>query len=72
MAGALVFLERYLVAREDEPVPKAIRAEILAVATKSTSREIAVTALNVLVETGDIDEFEALERLDRWKTKNYG
>ena len=72
VAGALVFLEKYYVAREDERVPKAIKAEILAVATKTTSRAIAVTALNVLVETGDIGEFEAFDRLDRWKAKHFG
>jgi len=35
------------------------------------SRSTATGALNVLVETGEISDMEALDRLDDWKDKHH-
>lgn len=72
VVGALDFVEQYFAAREGLRLPAAVTAEVRAVAAKTTSRGIAVAALNVLVELGVISEFEALDRIDRWKARHYG
>lgn len=41
------------------------------VAEKTDSRSTATEALNVLVEAGDMSEFEALDRISDWKEKHY-
>jgi hypothetical protein len=69
--GAIIFLEDYFKAREEMAVPDDIHTALLAVAEKTGSRSTATGALNVLVETGEISEFEALDRLDDWKEKHY-
>jgi hypothetical protein len=44
--------------------------ELLTLAETTDSRSTAFSALNALVETGTICEFEALDRLDDWKSRN--
>lgn len=43
---------------------------LLGVAERTRSRSIAFGALNFLVETGAINEFQALDRMDTWKERN--
>jgi hypothetical protein len=43
--------------------------ELLSLAEKADSRSTVFSALNALVETGVIDEFEAMSRMDDWKSK---
>lgn len=43
---------------------------LLGVAERTRSRSIAFGALNFLVETGAIDELQALDRMDAWKERN--
>lgn len=69
--GAIVFLEDYFKAREGMEVPDDIHAALLTVAETTDSRSTATGALNVLVETDEISDMEALGRLDHWKHKNY-
>ncbi len=38
---------------------------------KTKSRSVIFKALNIQVSNGNISEFEALDRLDDWKEKNY-
>ncbi|MBU6400492.1 MAG: hypothetical protein KGS61_09255 [Verrucomicrobia bacterium] len=54
----------------DELAYDATIQELLALAQQTNSRSTAVGALNALVETGVISEFEALDRLDDWKGKH--
>jgi len=44
--------------------------ELLTLAEKTDSRSTAFSVLNALVETGVIGEFEALDRLDDWKSRH--
>jgi len=68
--GAIIFLEDYFKAREGMEVPYDIRNALLTVAETTDSRSTATGALNVLVETGEISDMEALDRLDDWKDKH--
>jgi hypothetical protein len=43
---------------------------LLALAEQTDSRSTAFGALNALVETGKISEFQALDRLDDWKSRH--
>jgi hypothetical protein len=70
-AGAIIFLEDYFKAREAMEVPDDIRTALLTVAETTDSRSTATGALNVLVETGEISDMEALDRLDDWKDKHH-
>jgi hypothetical protein len=69
--GAIVFLEDYFKAREGMEVPDDIHTALLTVAETTDSRSTAAGALNALVETGEISDMEALDRLDDWKDKHY-
>ena len=69
--GAIIFLEEYFKAREAMEVPDDIRTALLTVAETTDSRSTATGALNVLVETGEISDMEALDRLDDWKNKHH-
>ena len=69
--GAIIFLENYFKAREGMEVPDDIHTALLTVAETADSRATATGALNVLVETGEISDMEALDRLDDWKDKHY-
>lgn len=44
--------------------------ELLSLAERTDSRSTAFNALNALVETGTISEFEALDRMDDWKSRH--
>ena len=68
--GAITFLEDYFKAREGMAVPYDIHTALLTVAETTDSRSTATGALNVLVETGEISDIEALDRLDDWKDKH--
>lgn len=69
--GAIIFLEDDFKAREDMEVPDDIHAALLTGAETADSRSTATGALNGLVETGEISDREALDRLDDWKEKHY-
>jgi hypothetical protein len=69
--GAIIFLEDYIKAREGMEVPDDIHTALLTVAKTTDSRSTATGALNVLVETGEISDMEALDRLDDWKQEHY-
>ena len=69
--GAIIFLEDYFKAREGMEVPDDIHTALLTVAETTDSRSTATGALNVLVETGEISDMEALDRLYDWKDKHH-
>ena len=70
--GALVFCEACYGLQSDG-VPDGMEDALLRVVDKTDSRGIAAGALNVLVEAGNISEFEALDRIEDWKERtNYG
>lgn len=66
---AAEFLQHYSAARGLQP-DEATTQELLALAEGTDSRSTAFGALNALVETGTISEFEAWDRLDDWKSKH--
>jgi hypothetical protein len=68
--GVLVFCENYY-QLQPEGVPEEIEELLLRVVQKTDSRGIATGALSVLVEAGNISEFEALDRIDDWKERNH-
>jgi len=70
VCGAIIFLEDYFKARVGMEVPHDIHAALLTVTETTDSRSTATGALNVLVETGEISDLEALDRLDDWKDKH--
>ena len=65
-SGALAFLEEYF-SHNNEPVSDALQATLKKFATRTTNRSLATGALNILVITNCISEFEALDRIDTWK-----
>lgn len=67
--GAILFCEKYYARIGD--VPEDVMQLLFGVVEKTKSRGIASGALNTLVESGDISEFEALDRIDDWKERNY-
>ena len=67
--GAFLFLSHYYTSRDAEP-DEQIVDELLALSQATGSRSTAVGALNVLVETGVIDELGAMCHLDDWKDKH--
>lgn len=68
--GAFIFCEAYY-SLQPNGVPEDLRTILLKLVKKTDSRSIAVGALNVLVESGNIGELEALEHIDDWKERNY-
>jgi hypothetical protein len=48
-----------------------VHEQLIKISRKTKSRCTAVGALSVLVDTNQIDEFEALNEIDDWKQKNY-
>ena len=66
---AAEFLQGYFSERCLSPDDEMIE-ELLSLAEATDSRSIAFNALNALVETGVISEFEALDRMDNWKDKH--
>jgi hypothetical protein len=69
--GATTFLEVYFRARKESPDAD-METALLGFAKRTKSRGLAVGALNVLVETGAIHEWEACDRIDDWKTEHWG
>ncbi len=67
--GAIDFLKARFEQRREEPDQELVDA-LLGVAERTRSRSIAFGALDFLVETGVIGEFQALDRLDAWKERN--
>jgi hypothetical protein len=67
--AALEFQENYCRNRE-----VSLRSEIIEILDRiiiqTKDRSVAVGALDLLVKTGNISEFEALSRIDEWKEKN--
>ncbi len=66
---AAEFLKEYYCGRGVAP-DDATTDELLSLAQRTHSRSTVFSALNVLVETGTISEFEALDRMDDWKDRN--
>jgi hypothetical protein len=67
--GAIEFLLEQFQDRDEAPDEELVDV-LLGVAKRTRSRSIAFGALNFLVETGVISEFQALDRLDAWKEQN--
>ena len=67
--SAIEFQENYVENRE-VPLEKEIIEILDKIVVQTKDRSVAVSALNIQVETGHIDEFEALSRIDEWKEKN--
>lgn len=67
--GAIEFLKARFEQRREEPDKDLVDA-LLGVAKRTRSRTIAVGALDFLVKTGAISEFQALDRIDEWKERN--
>jgi hypothetical protein len=65
---AAAFLEEYFRERGQSPDEPVID-ELLSLAERTNSRSTAAQALNALVETNTISEFEALDRMDDWKSR---
>ena len=65
---AAAFLQEYFQARNLSPDDDTV-SELLSLAEATASRSTAFQALNALVETNTISEFEALDRMDNWKSK---
>ncbi|MCP5515645.1 MAG: hypothetical protein H7A45_00125 [Verrucomicrobiales bacterium] len=66
---AAEFLHHYLAARDQAP-DDATTKDLLGLASRTDTRSTAFSALNALVETRSISEFEALDRLDDWKSRH--
>lgn len=69
LIGALVFCDMYK--ERDARVPAELQSLLLDVAKRTDRRGVASGALSVLVDAGEISEFEALDRIDDWKDRNY-
>jgi hypothetical protein len=65
---AAAFLQEYFQARDLSPDDDTV-SDLLSLAEETASRSTAFQALNALVETHMISEFEALDRMDAWKSK---
>lgn len=72
VCAALGFLDAYFMAREDEVMPRDLRRAVLGVVSRTRDHNVAVTALDTLVTTGAMYEFEAMDRLEKWETRNEG
>lgn len=70
LIGALLFCEAYYAGQQDG-VPEDLENILFALVLKTDSRGVAVGALNVLVESGNISEFTALDHIDDWKERHY-
>lgn len=68
--AAFELLKRYYISRELD-VDEDVYIQLIDISKKTKYRDIAVGALSVLVDTGEINEFEALDSIDEWKEKNY-
>jgi hypothetical protein len=62
------FLKQYFTARSILP-DATIIAELMSLAATADSRSTVIGALDALVETGAISEWEAISQMDDWKSK---
>lgn len=69
-SGALRFLDSYFEAQQIH-VPDDVEILLISFVNRTDSRGLAVGALNILVECGNISEFTALNHIDDWKERNY-
>lgn len=72
VCGALAFLDSYFAARENEAMPRNLRRAVLGVVSRTRDHGVAVAALDTLIAAGAMDEFEAMDRLEKWETRNEG
>jgi hypothetical protein len=70
LCSAFEFLKEYYLTREID-MEDEVHEQLIKISEKTKSRSMAVGALSVLVDTDQISEFEALDRIDDWKQKNY-
>lgn len=70
VTGALQFIKLFYQTKENS-IPIEVEEKLLKFVLKTDSRGLAVGALNILVEAGNICEFTALEHIDEWKERNY-
>jgi hypothetical protein len=61
------FLSHYFTTRDEAPDDETM-ADLLALSKRTDARSTVFSALNALVETGRISEFEAIDRMDDWKS----
>lgn len=64
--GAMEFMENYYTYHDDWDADE-LEKELKAFVSRTTSRSLAVGALDILINAGCISEFEALDRIDTWK-----
>jgi len=69
-AEAAAFLEEYYGARKTSPDPKTVKA-LERLADRTGSHTIAMSALNALVQTGEMSEMGALIKIEDWKEKRW-
>jgi len=67
---AATLLEEYFQTRNLSPDDGTV-SDLLSLAEIAASRSTVFHALNALVESGVISEFEALDRVDAWKSKRH-
>lgn len=67
--AAAEFYEYYRRGRNISLTPEMVE-QLDDIISKAKDRTVAVTALNLQVETGLISELEALSRIDDWKERN--
>jgi hypothetical protein len=70
LCSAFEFLKEYYLTREID-MEDEVHEQLIKISEKTKSRSMAVGALSVLVDTDQISEFEALNKIDDWKQKNY-
>jgi len=69
-AEAAAFLEEYCGARKTSPDPQTVKA-LKGLADRTGSHTIAMSALNALVQTGEMSEMGALIKIEDWKEKRW-
>ncbi len=67
--AAFDFLKHFYV-RMDKDVEDDLYEQLIKMSEKTKKREVASGALDVLVRTGTISDWEALDRIDEWKQEN--
>lgn len=68
--GAIEFLYEYHACRDIAPDDELVKW-LLKLAERTSSRSNAVAALDLLVQTGVIDEIEAICTMDDWKARHH-
>lgn len=70
ISAAFEFLETHYV-EHDYQLPPDIIEELDKITEQTKDRSIAVGALDIQIQTGEINELAALSRIDDWKERNY-